>query len=82
MNDNLDALRELRRGIAHWWIDTNDALNGHGRSDLTALAGVGEELTRQAWTIRDQHTPETLTHRIDRLHTERQDTIAARRATT
>jgi hypothetical protein len=78
--DELTALRELRTGVATWWIQINDTINCVGRPDLTALAGVGEELTRQCWAIRNQ-APESLVHRVERVRTERQATIAQRATT-
>jgi len=84
MSTDLDALRELRAGVAQWLIDITDTIADTigdpdigFASNIAALAATGEELTRQAWAIRN-HTTETAGSRIGRLHTERAATIASR----
>lgn len=72
-----DALRELRSGVARWLTEITDTIGGFG-PDLTAIATTGEELTRQAWNIRNQTPTEPLSHRIQRLHTERDAAIQQR----
>jgi hypothetical protein len=78
--DENDALRELRAGVLDWYREINDTINGDLRPDATALATTGEELTRQAWAIRNQTPTEPLAHRINRLHVERNAALQQQRA--
>jgi hypothetical protein len=78
MNADRAALIELRGGIAQWLTQVNNTINGTMRSNAEDIACTGEELTRQAWRIRNNPNPEPLVHRIDRLHTERSATIQRR----
>jgi hypothetical protein len=80
MNDELTAMRELCDGVREWWLEISDTIEGDLRPDWTALATTGEELTRQAWTIRNQTPTEPLAHRVDRLHTERTAALQQRKA--
>jgi hypothetical protein len=52
MDDN-EALRVLHVGVAMWLGDIQTTLNGDTPNNPTAIAITGEELTRQAWAIRN-----------------------------
>jgi hypothetical protein len=51
--DNDAALLVLLDGVHQWYLEINDTINGDLRSNPTQLAATGEELTRQAWAIRN-----------------------------